>query len=191
MLVGEPAPGPAEPGLDLVEDQEHAARVAQAPELAQISVRRHDDAGLALDRLDQHRAGILGDRGRDRGGVAERHRPEAAGERPEPVAVGGVGGKADDRGGAAVEVLLGHDDLGPVGRDALDPVAPAPRRLDRRLDRLRAGVHRQRPVEAGEVDEALQERRQHVRVIGAARHREPGGLLGHRLEDAGMRRGPC
>ena len=54
-----------------------------------------------------------------------------------------VVGEADDRGGPAVEVAGGDDDLRPAVRHPFDVVAPLPRHLDARLDRLRAGVHRQ------------------------------------------------
>ena len=55
-------------------------------------------------------------------------------------------------------------------RDALDAVAPAARRLDRGLDGLGAGVHRQRLVEAGRRrTRRSQEGAEHVAVVGAAR----------------------
>ena len=55
VLMREPAAGAPEAGLDLIEDQQHAALVADRAKLAQIALRRHDDAGLALNRLDEDR----------------------------------------------------------------------------------------------------------------------------------------
>ena len=57
---------------------------------------------------------------RNASGVAERHRDEAGRERAEAVARVGVGGEADDRRRAAVEVVVAHDDLRAVAGDALD-----------------------------------------------------------------------
>ena len=149
--------------------------------------RRHDDAGLALDRLDQHGRGLRRDRALDGGEIAERHRAEARRERPEAVAVVGLGRERDDGGGAAVEVAVGDDDLGAVAGDAFDAVAPAAGRLDRGLHRLGAGVHRQRGVEPGELANFFQEGAEPIAVIGARRHREALGLRLERGQDAWMR----
>ena len=43
-LAGEQPPGPAEPGLDLVDDQQRAVPVAQVPSSGQIAGRRDTDA---------------------------------------------------------------------------------------------------------------------------------------------------
>ena len=118
--------------------------------------------------------------------VAERHRPEAAVERAEAVAIGFVRREADDGRRAAVKIVIRDDDFGAILRDVLEAVAPASRRLDGGFDRLGAGVHRQRHVEAGDLDEALQERPEQLGVIGAAGDREPAGLLHHGLQDARM-----
>src|SRR5215510_4809274 len=94
----------------------------------------------------------------DRGEITERHRAEASRERPEAVAIGSLRGKTHNGGGAAVEIALRHDDLGAVAAHALDPIGPAARGLDRGLDRLGAGVHRQRRIEAADAAEFVEER---------------------------------
>jgi hypothetical protein len=127
-----------------------------------------------------------GDRRFHRGGVPERHEGEAPGEGPEAVAVGFVRREAHDGGGAPVEVVVGHDDLGAVPGDVLGPVAPAPGRLDGGLHRLRPRIHGQGHVEAGDLHQALQEGSEKLRVVGPAGDREPGGLLHHGVEDARM-----
>ena len=58
VLEGEPRAGAAESRLHLVEDQQHVVRVAQAAQAREKAGGRHDDAGLALDRLDQHGDGV-------------------------------------------------------------------------------------------------------------------------------------
>ena len=106
VLEREPGAGAAEARLHLVEDQQHAVRVADAAQPGEEARGRHDDAGLALDRLDQHRRRVRRDRALDGGEIAERHRAEAGRERSEAVAVIGLGGERDDGGGAAVEIAL-------------------------------------------------------------------------------------
>jgi hypothetical protein len=54
-----------------------------------VSPPRNDDAGFALDRLDQEGDGIRRDRGFQRQGVAERDDPKARCERPEMRRVSG------------------------------------------------------------------------------------------------------
>src|SRR5262249_59035255 len=103
------------------------ADAARAPEAAR---RRSDEAGLALDRLDQHRRRSWRDRALDRGETAERNRAEAGRERSEAVAIVGLGRSRDDGRGAAVEIAVGDDDFGAVAGDALDAAAPAARGLD-------------------------------------------------------------
>ena len=87
------------------------------------------------------------DRRLERGEVAEGDALEAGRERAEAGAGDRVVGERDDRRRAAVEVAAADDDLRLAGRDALDLVAPLARRLDRGLDGLGAGVHRQHPIE--------------------------------------------
>ena len=71
MLAGEGPPGPARPRLDLVGDQQDAGLGADVADLAQVSRRRDDHAGLALDGLDQEGDGVLVDRFAQGVGVAE------------------------------------------------------------------------------------------------------------------------
>ena len=72
-------------------------------------------------------------------------------------------------------------------RDALDPIAPASRRLDGGLHRLGAGVHRQGRVKPGDSAKLRQERTEAVVVVGARGHREAPSLFGESGEDTWMR----
>ena len=56
--IGEELAGAAESRLDLVADQQHVVLVAQLAQRAQEALRRHDDAGFALDGLDQEGDGL-------------------------------------------------------------------------------------------------------------------------------------
>ena len=104
--------------------------------------------------------------------VAEGHGVEARREGAEVVARDRVVGEADDRRRAAVEVAGHDDDARPAVGHALDLVAPAAGGLDRRLDGLGAGVHRQHEVLAGEGREVAAEGPEPVVVEGAARQGE-------------------
>jgi GNAT superfamily N-acetyltransferase len=92
-----------------------------------------------------------------------------------------------------VEVAREGDDLRLLRRDALFAIAPAPRRLDRRLDRLGAGVHRQDARRAGgaeqevrrrELTQLLLEERQLAVAKGARGQGHAARLLDERLQDA-------
>ena len=142
---------------------------------------------FALDRLDEERGGGGADRARERIGVAVRHLPETRRERSEAVAILRLGRKADDRDRAAVEVAGADDDLGAVGGNALDLVAPFARGLERGLDGFGAAVRGKRAIEAGDFGEPLQQRRQKLVVEDAGRDGEPLRLLDERAHDARMR----
>ena len=152
----------------------------------QIVVGRHDDAGLTLDRLDEHGDGVVVDRGGQRVGVAERHRAETRGVGAEAAARSVVVGEADDRRRAAVEVVLRHHDVALAGRHALDVGAPFAGDLDAALDGLGAAVHRQHHVLAAQLGQRLAERSEPVGVEGSAdqRHRVELSMRGR--DDLGV-----
>ena len=90
LLVGEPGAGAADAGLHLVEHEQRAVRrVVSSRAAAGSPGRRHDHAGLALDRLED-------DRGRRRRSTAARSAAtspygtwvDVAGQRLERLAVG-------------------------------------------------------------------------------------------------------
>ena len=125
LLEGEERAGAAAAHLDVVDDQQHVAALAQVGEGAQPLRAGDVDAALALDRLDDHRGGLV-EAGalvlqqplepqevrhlavevvveRHRGAVHQRdagagplHRVAGDGERAERHAVEGVG-EGDDR----------------------------------------------------------------------------------------------
>jgi hypothetical protein len=168
--VGEHRTGAAEPRLDLIEDQQHAALIAEPAYRSQEADRRHDDAGLTLDRLDQHRAGVFADGTGQPIDVTEVEVTEPRCERSEVGAIGGLRREADHGRRAPMEVAARDDDLGAISGDALGAIAPAPSRLDCGLDRFAAtagGQRTRRRGEVGRLHECLQERTERRRVIGA------------------------
>ena len=186
MVAGEQRAGAAEAGLDFVADHQHVVARADLAHALEIARGRHDDAGLALDRLDEEGAGVGRDRRLERGRIAERHRRETGREGAEPIAILRLAGEADDGRRAAGEVALGHDDLRTAFGNALDLVAPLARGLQRRLHGFGAGVHRQRARHAGGLAQALQEGAEPVGVEGARGDGQALRLCRQRLNERGM-----
>ena len=103
-------------------------------------------------RLEEDGGGLAGRRLLDRLDVVERHADEAFEQRRERRAVLLVAGGGDGGHRAAVEGVLGDDDL--VGAVAV-LFAPLARDLDEALDGLGAAVAEEDLVEAGAVAEEL------------------------------------
>ncbi len=97
---------------------------------------------------------------------------------------GGKVGGGEERGvyRPAMKVLRDtqHDSL--VLRDTFNLIPPLPRNLNRRLDRLSAGIHRQDHIKAEELGDELGEAGEDVVVEGARRQRQPAGLFGQGLD---------
>ena len=55
VLEGEPLPRAAGAGLDLVDDQQCAVPSVSSRAACEVALGQVDDAGLALDRLDEQR----------------------------------------------------------------------------------------------------------------------------------------
>ena len=187
QVAGEGRSRAAEAGLDLVGDEQHIVSRRDLAHGRQIVRRRHDDAGLALDRLEQHGNRVRVDRSLEGRRVPVGNSAEPRRERPEILAGRFVVGEADDRGGAAVEVLPGHDDVGHPGGDTLDPVAPGASHLDAGLDRFGTRVHREDHVLAGEFGERGHERAELVVVKGAAGERDAAQLLASGVQQEQVR----
>ena len=132
----QPVAGPAHPGLHLVDPEQRAVRVADLAGPGQVAGRRHDDAVLALDRLEDHGGGLVVDRCGKRLGVAVRDEDHVAGQRLERLAVLRVVGDRQRPHRPAVERALARDDLGPPGQ---------PGDLERGLVGLGAGVGEEHP----------------------------------------------
>ena len=121
----------------------------------QVAGGRHEHPGLALDRLEQDGGGVGVIAASSASASPYLHRHEARCVRAVVVVRDRVVGERDDGHGAAVEVAAGDDDLGAFLRHALDLVRPLAGDLDRRLDGLGAGVHRQHHLGAGQLGQLL------------------------------------
>src|SRR6266700_3058791 len=130
VLEGEPSAGPAEPRLDLIEDQQDLVGVAEAPQFREPTDRRENYASLTLDRLDQHRDGRRRNRPFDRGRVAETNSAKARRKRAEAVLILRLGREPDDGRGSTVKIAVRDDDLRPISCHALDAITPAARGFD-------------------------------------------------------------
>ena len=150
MLVGEELAGAADAGLDLVEDQQQAVLVAQRAQAPQ-EVRRRSTlhAALALDRLDQERAGSRADRGLHGVEVAGRDLVEAVDLRPEALDVFGLSAGGDRRQRAPVKGAFESHDAVSLGM-AADRLALA-RHLDRRLVGLGARIGEEDQIGEGRL----------------------------------------
>ena len=186
MLLGQQTSGPAQPGLDLVQDQGDVAFGTDLTHPAEVPLRRNDHAGLALNRFNQEGHRVFAQRGLERLDIAEPGDAEARRERPEAAARRRIGGETDNAKGPAVEVVGADNDLGLIFRHPLDLVTPFPDRLDRALDRFRAGIHRQNLVRPGQGGDFLIERRQLVVAEGARGEGQAGRLLDHGFQDLRM-----
>ena len=162
-----PAAGAAQPGLHFVQDQQHVLPRAPVAQLGKKTGRRQHNAGLALNRLDQHGAAVGRGGGAHAGHVAKIKKLEARGKRAKTGAVIGLAGGADDGGGAAMKIAARHQNIGLPVRHTLDTVAPAARRLDRGFHRFGTGVHRQGPLKTSHGAELFKKRPERGAVVGA------------------------
>ena len=178
-LAREPVAGASDACLDLVDDQERAGGAGDLAGGGQIPLGWHDDAVLALHRLDDDQRGVRGDGGPQCLRVAVGHVRDVSGQRLERCLLGRLPGEGQRPHGAAVETALGGDHVRTAG---------APPRLDRRLDGLRAGV--------AEVD-AARAARQFQQPLGQRDGRfgdeevghvsQRGDLFGDGPDDRGVR----
>ncbi len=186
MLLRQKLAGAAQPRLDFVEDEDDALARAKLANRADIARRRHEHAGLALDRLHEHRDRVWRDLSFKRFEISEWHDLEAAREGAEPRPCRWIGAETDDRHSAAVEIVGENDDLGLPLRHALDLITPFARHLDGGLHRFRAGVHRENLCGARQRAQFLAKRAKLVVAEGARGQREPRCLLDERFADFRM-----
>ncbi len=123
------------PGLNLVQDQQHPAFVAELPQTGKVLGTRDVNSTFALDRLDQHRGGLVVEGPGDGSEIVVRHVLEPGNHRLETHMVLGLGRRRQCGISPAVEAPFHCDDLEPALRMAI-----CPGQLDRRLVGLGAAV---------------------------------------------------
>ncbi len=183
VLEGEELARAAQAGLDLIQHQEAVVLVGDLAQALEEALGWDDDAALALDGLHEDGAGVLGHGLLHGLQVAVGHDDEAGGEGAEAAGAVGIGAEAHDGGGAAVEVAVGHDDLGLAVLDALLVVAPLAHGLQCSFHRLGPAVHHQGLLEARQLAELLEEWRELVVAEGAAGEGQGLDLGDHGLAD--------
>ena len=180
----EPGAAAADARLHLVVQQQGAVAVAElARQLEPRGIERPDTA-LALDRLDQHRAGPGSDRRRERCEIVARHVAEARGHRLEGLALGGRPPGRQRRERAPVKGALDAHHL--VLGSPATRATRAPRELDARLDRLCTGIAEERAVVSRQRAEALRQGHRRLAVEQIGHMPEHGGLRGQRLHGGRM-----
>ncbi len=198
-VVAEPAPG----ADHLVGDQQDVVAVADLPDPLEVALLGRDAAAGVLQRLEDHRRDRLGALEQDAlldlvrrpervavlgpaVAVRVRHVDPARGERLELAAKRGDARGAEGTEGGAVVRDLARDQLG------LQGVSPGPviaaRQLDRRLDRLRAAVGEEDPVQVARRQRRDPRRQLDRARVGVAPDRdevELADLRRHRLAELG------
>ncbi len=154
VFVGEEGAGAADARLDLIEQEQQPALVAEAAQALEVVEVGRVDAGLALDRLEEDAAGGLVEclsGGRE---VVVGYVAEAGHERREAGLDPRIAGGGQGRQGAAVEGAFGTDDGRPL---TLAPAlsGPAAGGLDQGLVSLGSAVAEHHAVEPRELDEQL------------------------------------
>ncbi len=181
VLAGEEPPGAPDAGLDLVADEQRARLATQPLGAGEVPIWGQVHA-MSLHGLDDERRHISATREHEleRVQIAPRHGVATGHERPEPVAEDGVPVERQRAERQPVKGVLGIQHARARSRGPGD--------LDRRLDRLGAGVRRHhRPDRVGRAPEQLLG--QHPAQQRHAELRQVAGARGHDLLDRGDRRG--
>ncbi len=152
-LEGEVRTRASETRLDLVEHQRNAVGVAELTHRRPIAIGSDDHAALGLHRFHQEHDGLVGvslEHLFERREVTERHTDEAGSEGTEVTTILWIGGHADDRAGATVEVPVGVDDDAVGLGHVTQQVRRLAHHLDGSLDGLSARGHGKHCAHASE-----------------------------------------
>src|SRR4051794_12543418 len=178
--------GAAQAGLDFIRYQQHPFAAANGGGVANESFGRNQDAGFALDRFKQKRAGVRRNGALKRFRVAERNGDETRCERSEAVLVKRFGGKSRNRGGASVKIVLANNNFGLIQRDALARVPPTSASFNRGLHGLGARVHREHHLHATSLRKLGDKVRELIVAESARGKRNPLRLFFQCLDDTWM-----
>ncbi|MNM70280.1 hypothetical protein D3C81_819060 [compost metagenome] len=174
VLVGIQRTGTANAGLHFVEDQQGVVFVTQFARAFQVGLVGRHHAALALDRLDHHGAGLVGNLCLQRFQVVVGHVADAGDLRTETVGVLRLATDADGEQGTAVEAVHGGDDFVLFRAEAV--MGDATGQLESGLVGLGAGVAEERTVGKGGVHQ----------LVGQAQGRLVGEHVGYVPEGVGL-----
>ncbi len=181
-VCGDEGSGAADSGLHLVEYEERAVFFAERLDGCQVVGRRRNDAGLALERLEDDGGDlVLAEGGIERGEIAEGNLVGLWEQRTESFLPEVVAHQGERSAGKAVEGAFGVDDAVAAGEDAGE--------LDDGFDALAAGAAEEGlgEVRTGERGEALRKSAGGVGDV-ALQHGGAGGLqlANERIDDIGV-----
>ena len=178
MHVGEQLATTAHAALHFIEHQQRIVRIAQRAGAFQVGLLGRQHATLALNRLQHHGAGLVGNGGFQRLQIVVRHMGDALNLRPETVGVLRLTADADGEQGTTMETVGSRDDL--VLVRAKTVMSDAPRQLERSLVGLGAGVAEEHALGKGRLDQFLAQAQ--GRLVGehVGDVPEDVGLLGQR-----------
>lgn len=176
-------------GLDFVADQQNVVLGAEPAGFFEVAFGRDDDAGLALDGLDEeaaHELAELFENVAELDLVAELDDLEAGENRAEHLAVLDLIGDGNGGHAAPVEVARARDDDRLAEGDVFFGVAPSADEFDGGLDRLGARVHEKDLLVVGRLAKIAREVAELVVVEGAGAQSQAVELLLGGGDDAGV-----
>ena len=183
VLVGVQVAGTPGTALDFIEDQQRIVLVTQLTQSFEECLLAGDDAALALQRLDDDRAGVIAHQLAHGVEIVEFGVLDTARNRPEALGILGLATDADGEEGAAMEGLTEGDDL--VLLLAMGVVGETTRQLERGLVGLTTGGAEVDLVGEGALGQRLGQRQ--CRLVGVDIGQVPD-LVGLVLERLDQRR---
>ena len=182
--IGEQLAAAAHAALHLVEHQQRVVLVAQGTGAFQVGLVGRQHAALALDRLQHHGAGLVGDGRLQRVQVVVRDMGDALDLRPETIGVLGLATNADGEQGTTVEAVERGDDLVLLRTETV--MGDAAGQLEGGLVGLGAGVAEEHALGEGGIDQLVGQAQ--GRLVGEHVGDVPQGvgLLGQRLDQCRM-----
>ena len=155
MLVSAPGAGASQTGLDLIGDQQGAARLGQFARGIEELLRYRPYAALALNRLDEHGADVARKFGPQIVHIVEAHKFDSGRQRREGFAVFLlVGGRKRAHGAPMKAVVEGEKTTADRVALALPQPGIGARQFKRSFPRLGSAVAEESAVQSGSLRQA-------------------------------------
>ena len=179
MFFGQQLAGATQAGLDFIQDEDDIILRTDGSGFLQITIRRYDHAGLALNGFCQkgHRFGCDGSL--ERITIAKGNNLKTGREGAEIFPRRFIGAETNDGNGTPVKIVVTNDNLSLILRNPFDLIAPLANRFDDRFHRLGATVHRQYLVRIGQFTEFFIKQPQLIIAKGPGCEGQYLGLFDH------------